>query len=511
MEFENLSELISKNAKIYPDKPLLFFKDHYYIYSKVDETVTHAAGVLQVNGVKKGDRVAILIENSPDFIFALYAIMKIGAIAVPTNVFLKEREIALNMTDCGAEYLITSNTFAERIKQLPEYVLSLKKIFTFLKAGFDSVVITGAQATLKPVQVTGDDLAIVLYTSGTTGRPKGAMLTHGNFISNAEAFTRRLEYVPEDRMLLVLPMFHATTLTCCINTPILNSCSIVILESILEVSKADFPKLLGKLRPTLVVGVPAFYSTLARMKPEELKKNFHFRLCVCGGAPLPVDTINRFKEVYDCTILEGYGLSEAAPALVVNPVSKQKVGSIGTAIDNVEVRIVDDEDNELQPLMPGELIAKGPNIMKGYWDHPEESAAALKNGWLHTGDVAYADEDGYIFIVDRIKDLILVKGMNVYPREIEELLYKYNGVLSAAVVGIPDGEGSELPIAYIKLDNQAKITITDLKNYLKHNLASFKIPRRFVITDDIPLNASGKVIKKELKERALKDFKGGIK
>ena len=219
-----------------------------------------------------------------------------------------------------------------------------------------------------------------------------------------------------------------------------------------------------------------------------------------------MEVINKFKEMYGKPVIEGYGLSEASPACVFNPLDFQKVGSIGKPFPWMEIKIVDENDNELPINTPGELAVRGPNVMKGYWNQPEETAKVLRNGWLHTGDVATIDEDGFITIVDRIKDLILVKGMNLYPREIEELLYKYNGVLSAALVGIPDGDGSEIPIAYVKLDPQANVDTEELKKYVKHNVAAFKIPRRYVFTDYIPMNAGGKAQKSILRELAQKEF-----
>jgi long-chain acyl-CoA synthetase len=303
-------------------------------------------------------------------------------------------------------------------------------------------------------------------------------------------------------------MFHATSLTCCINCPLYHGAGIIIMESILEVSRAEYPKMLERLQPTLLVGVPALYSTLAKVKHAgEIRESFPFRVCICGGAPLPEEIINRFKTVYNSIILEGYGLSEASPAIAFNPVSKQKIGSIGLPIDGVKERIVDDYGNHLPANTPGELIAKGPNVTKGYWGQEEETEKVLKDGWLYTGDIATRDKEGYLYIVDRKKDLILVKGMNVYPREIEELLYKYNGVVSAAVVGVPDGEGSEIPVAYLKLDPQENVTIDAIKAYMRHNLASYKVPRYITITDDIPLNAGGKVVKRALKERAAEEHK----
>ncbi|MDR0454725.1 MAG: long-chain-fatty-acid--CoA ligase [Deferribacteraceae bacterium] len=508
MEFKILPDLISKNAAAYPDKVCIFFKECTYTYAQVEQKIVSTAITLKNNGVRRGDRVVILLENSPEFTFAYFGIMKLGAIAVPTNVFLKDREIAINMNDCDAEYIITSETFAERMTHIFELALQLKKIFSYGKVSFNTVHIEDLTEELPEVNILPGDLALVLYTSGTTGRPKGVMLEHRNVLANAETVAAFMKYNSDDRMLLVLPMFHATSMLASMLASLAQSAGVIILESILEVSKAYYPKMLAKLKPTLTVGVPALFATLTRAKvtPETREAVFPFRIALCGGAPLPVEIINRFKDVYGKIILEGYGLSEASPVLSVNPITKQKVGTIGVPLPGVDIKIVDENDNEAPLNTPGELIARGPNVMRGYWNQPEESERTLRNGWLHTGDIASQDEEGYITIIDRLKDLILVKGMNVYPREIEELLYKYSGVITAAVVGIPDGEGSEIPVAYVKINPESEVTVDALKKYIRHNIASFKAPRRFIITDDIPLNAGGKVMKKELRERAKKDF-----
>ena len=508
MKFNVLPDMISENAAAYPDKACIFFKDRTYTYAQVEQKISSTAAALKENGVQRGDRTLILLENSPEFTFAYLGVMKLGAIAVPSNVFLKDREIAMNMNDCNAEYMITSETFAPKLTHIFELALDLKKIFSYDKVSFDAVIIEDRQTTFPAVDMATEDVALVLYTSGTTGRPKGASLEHRNVIANAVAVANFLGFSHDDRMLLFLPMFHATSMLASMLAPLVVGASVIILESILEVSRSYYPEMLAKLKPTLTVGVPALFATLTRAKvtPETKDNVFPFRLALCGGAPLPVEIIERFRDMYGKMILEGYGLSEASPVLSVNPTVKQKAGTIGLPLPGVEIKIVDENDNELPLNTPGELIARGPNIMRGYWNQPEESEKALKNGWLHTGDIATQDEEGYFTIIDRLKDLILVKGMNVYPREIEELLYKFNGVLTAAVVGIPDGEGSEIPIAYVKVNPEAAVTVEALKEYIRYNIASFKTPRRFVITDDIPMNAGGKVLKKELRERAKKEF-----
>ncbi len=426
-DFKNLSELISINANLYPKKKYIFFKDKTYTYKEAEDAVAHTAQVLSENGVKKGDRVGILLGNSPEYIFAYFAVVRIGAVGVPLNVFLKEREISLNLNDCGAEYIITSALFSKVVAPLPELIPSLKKIFTYGEAPFKSVDTYSFKTKEAPVktEVTRSDLAVLIYTSGTTGQPKGVMLTHNNLLENAYTFVLAIKTVHKDRYVALLPMFHSYAFMCCVIGPLVSGGSIVILESILDATKSDYKKMLLLKRPTVMLGVPQLYSAMARMKVSWIQRLLYpFRLSASGGAPLPVETINNFKRNFGKPVIEGYGLSEASPIVAFNPMDKQKPGTIGKALPGIEVRIADDDDNTLGVNQVGELCVRGDNVMQGYWNQPGETAKALKNGWLHTGDVATIDEEGYITIVDRIKDLILVKGMNVYPREIEELLYQ---------------------------------------------------------------------------------------
>jgi long-chain acyl-CoA synthetase len=303
-------------------------------------------------------------------------------------------------------------------------------------------------------------------------------------------------------------MFHSISFLACVSGPLVEGTSVIILGSVADMSKAEYSGMISRLRPTMMLGVPAVYAALTRLKiTPEARAEFPFRVCASGGAPLPVEVIKRFQELYGKPLIEGYGLSEASPGVAVNPLDWQKPGTIGKPLPGIELMVADEEGNELPVNTPGELCVKGDNVMKGYWESPEETAKVIRNGWLRSGDVATKDEDGFYTIVDRIKDLIIVKGMNLYPREIEELLYRYDGVHSAAVVGVPDGEGSEIPVAFIKPEEGAELSERRLKSYISDNVALFKVPRRIVFIDEIPMTGSGKVFKKALKEKATELFK----
>ena len=505
--YRNLYDLVENNAEKNPDKICFFFRDKQYTYKDVQTTIKRTAGVMQAKGVKKGDRIGILLNNSPEFIFSYLAAVSMGAVSIPTNIFLTPMEIATNLNDCETSWLLTGVEFANMEKALLELAPQIKGLFTFGDMPFNSVNIYKTEPETVSYIPQEDELAVILYTSGTTGKPKGAMLTHKNLMANALGFCKVLHVTEADRSLLILPMFHSFTFLTSVLGPLLGNTSIIILETVMDINKEGFYEMLFRLKPTLLMGVPAVYGALARAKvTDTVLKNFPFRACVSGGAPLPHEIYNRFRDTYKVPIVEGYGLSEASPVVSVNPLDKQKPGTIGVALPGVKVRIVDETHKDLPINTAGELAVQGDNVMSGYWNQPEETAKVLKDGWLLTGDVATIDDEGYMTIVDRIKDLILVKGINVYPREIEELLYKYEGVLQAAVVGVHDKDGNEMPVAYIKPAPDAELSVNNIKNYLKDYLAFFKIPRRFIITDNIPMNASGKVLKKELRKIAEEEF-----
>jgi long-chain acyl-CoA synthetase len=468
-----------------------------------DEAI-RAANALAANGAKKGDRVAILISNSPEFLYAYFGVEMLGAVTVPINTFLSPREVAANLNDCETKFFITTEEFEKIVFTVKSEVKSLLHTFTFEDLSFSSINIS-RYSTIRNFEkpsIDLDDLASLVYTSGTTGTAKGVMLTHRNLIANAYGFKYKLNTTPNHRILALLPLFHAYTFLTCILGPLEGGCSIILLASVKDLTKKQFKRQLMLLRPTIVFGVPQLFSAFARLDANFFTRLlFPFKYCVCGGAPLAMEISSKFYANFHLPVLEGYGLTEASPVVSFNPKYRPKAGTIGTQFYNVEVKVIDEENNTLPANTIGELCVKGPTVMKGYWNNPEETAKALKNGWLHTGDIALIDEEGYLIIVDRLKDLIISKGMNVYPREIEDILYKYQGVLLAAVIGVKV-DNDEAVTAYISVDET--YNEKGMRSFLKENLAAYKHPKNIIVTDKIPMTSSGKVAKHTLKEMVCK-------
>ena len=509
MKFNSLGEMFISNAERLKRKKFIFFENRVYSYSDAMSRIFHFAGLLKSRGLKKGDRVGVLLENSPEFIFSVFSIFLNGAIAVPINTFLKHDEIAYILRDSGAKFLITSQSFDEETGGF-----DIETLEGVLHAENDTIKeLKGSESAKGDFAVSEsnlDDVAILIYTSGTTGNPKGAMLTHKNLISNVDACNQAFKIKKNDRFLLFLPMFHSYAFTTCIMLPTFTGCSIIILKSVMDLKKKSFKNILLFKRPTFFLGVPQVYTALTKSKLPQwfIKFLYPVRIHVSGGAPLPEEILKGFVEKFKRPILEGYGLSEASPVVSVNREEFQKPYSVGPALPGVDVKVVDDNEVEVPTGEVGELIVKGPNVMKGYWNMPEATSMTIRNGWLFTGDFARVDSDGFIYIVDRKKDLIIVKGINLYPREIEELIYTYEGVEAAAVIGIPDKASGEVPVAYVMPKEGANISGEDLKEFLKSKLANFKIPKHVYVTNELPITATGKVLKRKLKEQVLAHLKG---
>lgn len=512
MNFKNLGEILTFNAGIRPNKTYIYFEKMKFSYREVDIMTNKIAKVLIKFGITKGDRVAVLLENSPEFIITYFGIAKAGGVAVPINTFLKEDEIQYILNNSEAKILVSSSKFSDVLKNQKKLCSNLKNIFTYDHADFESLnlhQLASAEKDDNPhVNIGHEDLAVFIYTSGTTGHPKGAMLTHSNLLYNIDACLKVFKINHTYKILLVLPMFHSYTFTASVLLPTYAGCGIIVLSSIMELKKKSFKRILLFQRPNFFLGVPQIYTALARANIPSWFAKFLYpiKIHVSGGAPLPEDIINEFYDKYKKPIIEGYGLSEASPVVSVNPLNKQKPYSVGPALPGVEVKIVNDDEIEVPVGEVGELIVRGPNVMKGYWKMKDATALTVRNGWLFTGDMAKVDKDGYIYIVDRKKDLIISKGINIYPREIEEYLYLYDGVDAAAVIGVPDKQSGEVPVAFIKIKDGCNVDILSLKDYLKKHLANFKIPKHIFIRNDIPMTATGKVLKRKLKEMVIDQF-----
>ena len=384
----------------------------------------------------------------------------------------------------------TDPSTPEKIAALPASVKNKVRSFTQL--------ISAGKTDVIPVDVDENETAIILYTSGTTGRPKGAMLTHKNIYSNARDVADYLGFSGDDRVVATLPVFHVFALTVVVNAPLLRGATILLVP---RFSPGDIFKITREKEATVFAGVPTMYNFLYQF-PEGRKEDFDsIRLSISGGASLPVALLHNFEEKFDVRISEGYGLSESSPVTCFNPTDRERIpGSIGTNITNVENKVVDELGNEVPDGEVGELIVRGPNVMKGYYKMPEETAAALRDGWLYTGDLARRDEDGYFYIVDRKKDLVIVGGYNVYPREVEEVLFEHRDVVEAAVIGVPDPDFGEAVHAFVVLKDGVKEDIESLESYCKKRLAKYKVPKQFEFLNELPKNTTGKILRRSLKE-----------
>ncbi|AYC30154.1 fatty acid--CoA ligase family protein [Paenisporosarcina cavernae] len=513
----NLVTSVHETAKTQPGKTAYHFMGKDTSYAEFDQTVSMFASSLKSLGVEKGDHVAFLLGNTPHFLISLYATMRIGATAIPINPIYTPDEISYIIQNSDAKAVIaldmllplvekaaaafpsvhnyiiceTSADAADKIAALPASILPKVKAF--------SQLLMGATPDSLPEEVSQDDTAVILYTSGTTGRPKGAMLTHGNLYSNARDTADYLHFTAEDRVIATLPVFHVFALTVVVNAPLIKGATILLVP---KFSPQDVFATARAHKATVFAGVPTMYNFLYQF-PEGQASDFDtLRLAISGGSSLPVALLHNFEDKFNVRISEGYGLSEASPVTCFNPLDRdRKPGSIGTSIMNVENKVVDELGEEVAVGEVGELIVRGPNVMKGYYKMPEESSATIRDGWLYTGDLAKKDEEGYFYIVDRKKDLVIVGGYNVYPREVEEVLFAHPGIVEAAVIGLPDADFGEAVYAYVVKKDDA-LTEEDLYAYCQEHLAKYKVPRKFEFLAELPKNTTGKILRRSLKDQA---------
>lgn len=487
----NLASAFAASARKHPHKHALYWGDEEFTYARLfKESQWFAAELVKRFGIRPGDRVGLWLKNCPEFVPALFGILQAGAAAVPVNCFLKTDEVAYILNDAGADVLITDAELGTHHRGLEAARPTLRLIRVEEMAGKTHTAISFH----GPERVEGD-LAVLIYTSGTTGRPKGAMLSHGNLLHNVESCRIVLQTVEGDRIAVMLPMFHSYMLTVGILLPLLVGGSIVLVKSLHPVRNA-LQELLQR-RATVLPAIPQFYRSIVNAR---LEGPLPLRLFISGAAPLPVQVLRDFEAKFKVPLIEGYGLSEASPVVTKNPLNgERKPGSIGIPIANVEVSIQDDFGKHLGPDQVGEVCVRGGNVMLGYWNNPEETAKVMRNGWLLTGDIGYRDKDGYYYITDRKKDMLLVNGINVYPREIEEVIYEFPGVKEAAVIGKPDSRRGEKPVAFVTAEEGYSLNEKDLHHHLRRKLADYKVPRQFVFLPALPRNATGKILKTSLR------------
>ena len=475
-------QLIEKG---HPGKVALKYKNTEVTYGQLQNFVNVFRDHLYSQGVRPGENVGLFCKNSPEFIYGYFAITSLGAVVVPINFMLTPREVAYIVQDAQMKVMVTMKSL-----DLPDEVSQLV-LPEFMPALADMVLPPAPAFT----EMDGESECVIIYTSGTTGFPKGAVLSHHNLISNAEAILKEVQLNEKDNLLCVLPMFHSFAWTVTVLAPLLLGATITIVESFLP---KEVIQTIVEQGITVVCGVPAMYNFYIALGTPGAFAGV--RLFVSGGASLPVEVLNRFQIKFGKPIVEGYGLSEASPVVAVNPVEKTKAGSIGKPVQGVEVKILDAQGNVQLAGEIGELVVRGPNVMKGYFNLPEATAKTIVNGWLHTEDMAYEDDEGYFYIVDRLKDLIIVAGLNVYPREVEEVIYQYPAISEAAVVGMPDEVRGEAVCAFIVPKEGVSLNKKDFMSFLQTNLANYKLPREIIQVEALPKNATGKISKKDLKE-----------
>jgi len=492
---ENLATLLTETAERYGDRTAIKLDDTEITYAFLDEGSARVAGLLKRRGFEQGDRVGIMLPNVPYFAFIYYGILRAGGVVVPMNPLLKGREVEFYLSDPAAKILFAWHGFAEAAD---EGATAAGADFIQVQPGEFENLVQHADPEREVVEVDPSDTAVILYTSGTTGNPKGAELTHSNLKRNVETILGSLVEVREDDTLLgALPLFHSFGQTCGLNAGMAAGARLSLIprfdpDKALEIIERD--------GVTIFQGVPTMYTAMLHAETAADVDVSCLRVCMSGGSAMPGEVLRAFEDKFGCQVLEGYGLSETSPVASFNhPDGVRKVGSIGTAIEGVEMRVVDENRQEVPQGEVGEIAIRGHNIMKGYWNRPDATAEAIDDdGWFYTGDMAYVDEAGYFFIVDRKKDMIIRGGYNVYPREIEEVLYEHDAVAECAVLGVLDEQMGEEVGAAVVLKSGADASEDDLREYVKEQVAGYKYPRKIWFEDELPKGPTGKILKKDI-------------
>jgi long-chain acyl-CoA synthetase len=483
----NLASLLVDSASRRGDATALKLDDAELSYKLLDGASAHVAGLLGERGVQPGDRVGIMLPNVPYFAVCYYGALRAGAVVVPMNVLLKGREAAFYCGDPESKVLFAWGDFAEAAQAGAE------------QAGTDCILVkpgefeqlVGEAPPVTEIADRGeDDTAVILYTSGTTGKPKGAELTHANLRRNVEIAAGLFDLGDDAVTLGALPLFHSFGQTCGLNATLSGGGMLTLIPRFDPVKALE---IIQRDRVTVFQGVPTMYAAMLGVPDADAYDTASLQVCVSGGAAMPVEIMRGFEEKFGCKVLEGYGLSETSPVASFNhPDRERKPGSIGTPIEGVEMKLADEEGGV------GEIAIRGHNVMKGYWRQPDATAEVMRDGWFHTGDLAQVDEDGYFFIVDRKKDMIIRGGYNVYPREIEEVLYEHPAVREAAVVGVPHDELGEEVGAAVALKADADASADELQAFVKDQVAAYKYPRRIWFVDELPKGPTGKILKREI-------------
>ena len=490
----NLASIVTESAGRLPDQPAVRLMGTELSYAELDDRSARLATLLREKGIERGDRVGVMLPNVLEFPIAYYGVLRAGAVVVPMNVLLKRREIAFYLEDSGAELLLAWHGFAEEAREGAADAGA--ELIEVEPASFGATL-----ADLEPtpglVDTDEDDTAVILYTSGTTGKPKGAELTHQNLHRNADVTCRTTaEISAGDVVLGSLPLFHSFGQTVSMNASLMVGACLTLLP---KFDPGDALETMQRDRVTHFYGVPTMYGALLHHPGREDFDTSAIRICITGGASMPVEVLRGFEDAFDAIILEGYGLSETSPVSSSNhPDRERKPGSIGTPLEGVEMQVVDEDDNPVPQGEVGEIVIRGHNIMKGYWQRPDATEEAMRGGWFHSGDMARMDEEGYFYIVDRKKDLIIRGGYNVYPREVEEVLYEHPKIREAAVVGVPHDEWGEEIGACVVCHDGEELGPDEVSEYVKERIAAYKYPRLVWFIDELPKGPTGKILKREI-------------
>jgi Acyl-CoA synthetases (AMP-forming)/AMP-acid ligases II len=497
-EFQNIPALLQARVAEAPDRVFLFSEAdaRVFTYLQFAAAVARTAALLSEIGIRKGDVVSLLLPNCAEYVIAYFACWKLGALAGPVNSLLKSQEITYVISNSEAKVLLVNSQFLSIVEPLREELTSLSAIIVFdneIEATKEVMTGTPPESDISP-----DNEAIIIYTSGTTGKPKGCLLTHRNVIANASQISQWLGFGQSDRLLTIMPLFHMNAVSVTTMSALYAGGSSVVT---LKFSASRFWQIVSDYQITSFGSVATMLSMLLTTYPNGVPvglKTDQLRFAMCGSAPVPAETIRRFEETFHCLVIEGYGLSESTCRSTFNPPDqRRRAGSCGLPIGN-EMRVVDDNDEDVSDGELGEIILRGENILKGYYKNPEATAHAFRNGWFHTGDIGYRDKDGFYFIVDRKSDMIIRGGENIYPREIDEVLYLHPAVSAAAVVGVPDDLYGEEVAGFVVLKEGSEVTGQELIEFCKSRLADYKCPKTIRFVKEIPKGPTGKLLKREL-------------
>jgi len=496
----SLRELLEERARQTPAKVFLFSEadKRRWTYAEFDKAVNRTARLLAAHGIAKGGAVSLLLPNSAEYVIAYFACFKLGALANPVNSLLKAPEMAYVISDSEAKALLVHSEFRAQIEALRGELPKLSSVIEFDDERKATVDFAKAHDGLLNVELNKSDEAIIIYTSGTTGKPKGCVLTHGNLLANARQIVAWLKFTEADRLLTIMPLFHMNAVSVTTMSALYARASTVVAT---KFSASRFWQTISDHKITSFGSVATMLQMLLATYPQGVPAELDtksLRFAMCGSAPVPAEVLKRFEEIFHCLVIEGYGLSESTCRSTFNPPDeRRRPGSCGMAIGN-EMKVFNEEDREVPDDVPGEIVLRGENILKGYYKNDAATEQDFRNGWFHTGDIGYRDRDGFFYIVDRKSDMIIRGGENIYPREIDETLYEHPSIAQAAVIGIPDKLYGEEVAAFVVLKNGMNATEEELIDFCRARLADYKCPKSVRFVADIPKGPTGKLLKREL-------------